>query len=70
MKRPGSGAGSLFWFGVSGLVPHALIGLAIRLFVSDVVTLEDAIRQDLLDSPFRIFGLSSFPQCWRPFAKR
>ena len=55
MKRPGWGAGSLFWFGVLGLVPHALIGLAIKLFVSDVVTIEDAIRQDLLDSPFRIF---------------
>jgi len=37
-----------------GLVPLPLIGLAIKLFVSDVVTVEDAIRQGLHDSPFRI----------------
>ena len=55
VKRPGWNAGSLFWFGVLGLVPLALIGLAIKLFVSDAVALPDAIRQDLLDSPIRIF---------------
>lgn len=55
LRRPGWKKSNLFWFGIFGLLPLALIGLVMQLLVEEAVMLPDAIRQDLIDSRFRVF---------------